>query len=92
MFVPGFLEGTIFLSDNEFHLSKLPCRLIRDREICVISENPLIESPYRINRCVVQFTDITENQKEKLEYFLERNTQGIVPSSIDQMDSAAPRS
>ncbi len=85
-----FSRVAIFLSDNEFHLSKLPCRLICDREICVISDNPLIESPCKINKCVVQFTDITENQKEKLENFIENNTRGVVPSSIEQMVNKEP--
>jgi c-di-GMP-binding flagellar brake protein YcgR len=85
-----FSRVAIFLSDSEFHLSKLPCRLICDREIYVINDNPLFESSCRINKCVVQFTDITENQKEKLETFIENHTRGIVPSSIDQMHNTAP--
>ena len=78
----------IFLSDYEFHLSKLACRLICHREICVFSSNLLIESPYRINRCSLQFMDITEIQKEKLEYFLQRHTRGLAPSSVDQMHNS----
>jgi hypothetical protein len=78
----------IFLSCNEFHLSKLSCRLICDREIDLISSDLFIKPPYRKSKCALQFTDITENQKERLEYFIKTHTRGTVPPSMGQMHNA----
>ena len=73
----------IFLSENGFHLANLGCRVVCDCPKCVCSENPVPNSVYAINYCAVQFTIITKNQRDGLDYFLKHYTRGIAPSSIE---------
>ena len=72
----------IFLADNGFHLANLACRVVCDCPECAFGKNPVPNSVYAINRCAVQFTFITKNQKDELEYFIKHHTRGLAPSSI----------
>ena len=73
----------IFLSENGFHLADLACWVVCDCPKCAWSKNPVLNSVYAINCCAVQFTVITKNQKDGLEYFLKHYTRGLAPSSIE---------
>ena len=72
---------TIFQSENKFHLANLPCRVIYDFPKCASNTNLVSNSIYVTNRCALQFITITGHQIEKLNYFLNHQTQGLPPSS-----------
>ncbi len=74
-------EIAIFLSENGFHLANVACRVVCDCPECDFGINPVPNSVYAINRCTVQFTVISKNQKERIEYFIKHHTQGLAPSS-----------
>ena len=74
----------IFLSGDGFYLSNLPCRVVFDLATHSFNKNLVPNTIYAINRCGVQFTATTENQKVKLEYFLKHHTRGLAASSFSR--------
>ena len=72
-------QVAIFVSENRFYLPDLACRLIYDSTLEVINNIQHFKTPFKINRCGVQFTDITEYQLEKLEFFIDHYTRKLMP-------------
>ena len=70
---------TVFLCEDEFFLPDIPCRVISDLPNVSLDKNPMFDSIYVVNRCAVQFKNITEDQQRSLEYLIERHTRGLVP-------------
>ena len=68
---------TIFVSENEFYLPDLACRLIYDSPLYLINNIQFFRTAFRINRCGVQFTTITEYQVEKLKFFIDHYTRRL---------------
>jgi hypothetical protein len=64
----------IFLSKNRFYLPGLACRLIYDSPIQSNNSAPDFKSPFRINRCGLQFTSLTDHQMDKLKFFINHHT------------------
>lgn len=72
---------SIFNSEDNFFLSHLACRLIYDRSICMQVNEACPKQNYRIKKCGLLFTAIEAHQREKLNFFLENYTCGLVPFS-----------
>jgi hypothetical protein len=64
----------IFVSENGFYLPDLACRLIYDSPLHVTNNIQYFKTPFRIIRCGLQFTAITEYQLDKLESFMNHYT------------------
>ncbi|MDA8165048.1 MAG: PilZ domain-containing protein [Desulfobacteraceae bacterium] len=67
-------ELDILYGDDDFYLDKLPFSTISDR----LSDNGLPFSTMIMRRRGVQFGDLNDHQREKLEYFIENNTSGEI--------------
>jgi len=68
-----FTHVDIFLSENGFHLSGVPCTVIYDEKETI--SNSYVVSPYR---CGLKFEPLKEEQQNKLEFFLNNHTTGQV--------------
>jgi hypothetical protein len=68
----SFTEVDIFISGNNFHLSKVPCRVVNEFDTCSYKTVSSIVS----KRCCLQFGKLTEDQIEQLESFLNNHTIG----------------
>ena len=60
----------IFNSENGFHLSNVPCRIVYEAPDSTPDEGFLV----RMSRCGLQFWELTGNQLEQLELFIENYT------------------
>ena len=81
------LMVTIFTTRDSFFLENLPCLMVCD---CAQDESSgayLLSSRYLVKRCSLQFTTVSENQRRHLEYFIEKHTQGVSPSSLGNAGS-----
>jgi hypothetical protein len=67
----------IFLSENGFYLENISCRVISDIPTISVNKKTVISSNCITNRCAVQFTAVTEDQKERIEHFLKHYTHGL---------------
>ena len=72
---------TIFITVNNFYLANLPCLMIYDHPKRNSNETHISNSSYLAKRCGLQFTTISEDQRQLLEFFLNNYTQGIAPSA-----------
>ena len=67
----------IFDSANKYYLPDIVCKLIYDSPLNGIDNIPYFKTAYRIKRCGIQFTNITEYQLEKLKFFINNYTQNL---------------
>ena len=77
------LMVTIFTTRDSFFLENLPCLMICDCAQDGSGGAYLLSSRYLVKRCSLQFTTVSESQRQQLEYFLEKHTQGAVPPSLE---------
>ena len=77
---------TIFITVNNFYLENIPCQMIYDRPKCGSNKATALNSNYKVRRCGIQFMTMSENKRQRLEYFLNNQTRGIAPSSIRSND------
>ena len=75
VFSETFNRVDIFLSNNGFHLFGVPCRVVCDEKEGVYI-SPMI-TPYR---CGLKFEGLNEEQQNKLEFFLNNHTTGVLSS------------
>ncbi|MGD9245373.1 MAG: PilZ domain-containing protein [Desulfobacterales bacterium] len=68
-----YTQVDVFLSNNGFHLSVLPCTVIYDEKESISNSNMV--SPYR---CGLKFKPIKDKKKDDLEFFLNNYTNGKV--------------
>ena len=61
-------------TENGFHLSNVPCRVVYEIPDATPNEGFLV----RMSRCGLQFGDLTRSQLEQLELFIEKYTTGIL--------------
>jgi hypothetical protein len=62
---------SILLAEHSFHLTKIPIETIWDKEA-----EQLPFSSLRMRRCGLQFGELTRNQENQLEYFIENYARG----------------
>ncbi|MCX8043778.1 MAG: PilZ domain-containing protein [Desulfobacterota bacterium] len=60
-------EIDIFIPGEEFYLADIPCRIIYD---IPINKDNTFTAPFIPKRCGIQFGELTERQKQMLDYFL----------------------
>ena len=64
----------IFISAKGFYLPDLGCRLIYDSSANSNNDTQYFKTLFRINRCGLRFTALTEYQLDKLEFFMNHYT------------------
>ena len=74
---------TIFITVSNFYLENVPCQVIYDRPKCGSNNSMVLNSNYKVKRCGIQLMTMTESKRQRLEYFLNNQTRGIAPSSIN---------
>ena len=67
-------QADIFNSENEFHLSNVPCRIVYETPDTTPDESFLVQR----FRCGLQFGELTRSQLEQLELFLKNYTTEIL--------------
>jgi c-di-GMP-binding flagellar brake protein YcgR len=72
-----FSQVDIFLSDNGFHLSGVPCAIVCNEKECEYISAKII--PYR---CGLKFEKMNEKQQHKLDFFLNNHTTGALSSHV----------
>jgi hypothetical protein len=66
----------IFNTENGFHLSKVPCRIVFETPNDTLDKGFLVQ----MSRCGLEFGELTKSQTEQLELFIEKYTTGILDS------------
>jgi hypothetical protein len=69
----------LFVSGEEFHLPKIPCRVIYDIPARRSNGNRIFFQPFLTKQCGVKFETLTEEKKAKLDLFIEMHTIGVAP-------------
>ena len=70
-----FTHADIFLTNNGFHLTGIPCKIVY--EVKESTSGPNEVSPYR---CGMEFGPLKEKQQGQLEFFLDNHTRGVLSS------------
>jgi hypothetical protein len=71
----GVSKISIFLSDKDFHLPDLTCRIICDTPTSTIDQN--VFCSIQNNRCAVQFLSLSDFHKGQLGFFIRNYTIGL---------------
>jgi len=66
----------IFSSENGFHLSNVPCRIVYDIPDPTPYEGLFVE----MSRCGLHFEKLTESQSEQLNFLIKNHTTGVLSS------------
>ena len=74
---------SMFLTNDKFFLWNLPCRLIYDFSKAGFDDNQEPNSLFVHRRCGLQFTNISEDQRQSLDYFCIRHTRGLALCPIE---------
>ena len=69
----------IFVSGNNFHLSKVPCSVVYDIPVRRPDVSRIFYQPFITKQCGVQFGALAEDTIAQLNRFLETHTTGIAP-------------
>ena len=73
--VNGVSMINLFSSVGGFHMSELTCRVICDFPTRLADRN--VDGTLQKNRCSIQFTSISDAQRELLDEFIKNNTVGL---------------
>ena len=79
---------TIFITVNNFYLEDIPCQIISDQIRSGSNKPPVLNTNYVVKRCGLQFMNIFEEQRQRLEYFLNHHTRGMASPSSRLEDQA----
>jgi hypothetical protein len=71
----SFNRVEIFLSDNGFHLSDVPCAIVYDEKECKYDPHGIA-----LFRCGLKFLELNKEQRIELEFFVNNYTTGILSS------------
>ena len=66
----------IFLVGTEFHLYRIPCKLIYNIDVHVPQINNELVKIYTTKRCGVRFEKLTKDLKSLLSFFIKYHTSG----------------
>ena len=69
----------IFVSGNGFNLPNVPCSIVYDVSAGTPNSDYTLQTLIISKRCGVKFSEVTEEQMLKLEFFLENYTTGLAP-------------
>ncbi|MGD8648098.1 MAG: PilZ domain-containing protein [Desulfobacterales bacterium] len=67
----------IFVRDKNFHLSKLPCKVIYNMRIDAPGKTQTLTNGLIRKRCGLQFKSLSETHKKQLEAFLRNHVFGV---------------
>ena len=70
------IEVDVFLRGEEFHMSKIPCKMIYDIPLDTSAKNQTFPNGPIRKRCGVQFEKLSKIRHEQLERFIETYTTG----------------
>jgi hypothetical protein len=70
-----FTHADIFLTNDAFHLFRVPCTIIYDVKESTNYLNDVV--PYR---CGLKFEPLQDEQQNKLEFFINNHTIGVLSS------------
>ncbi len=70
------LEVDVFVRGEEFHVSKIPCKLIYDIPLDTSAKNQIFTNGLMRKRCGVLFEKLTKIRRELLEQFIATHTTG----------------
>ena len=70
------IEVDVFLRGKEFHISKIPCKLIYDIPFDTSEKNQIFPNGLIRKRCGVQFEKLSKIYRKQLERFIETYTTG----------------
>ncbi len=70
------LEVDVFVRGEEFHVSKIPCKLIYDIPLHTSAKNQIFPDGLIRKRCGVQFEKLTMICRKQLEQFIATHTTG----------------
>ena len=70
------IEVDIFLREEEFHISKIPCKLIYDIPLDTSAKNQIFPDGLIRKRCGVQFEKLTKICRKQLEHFIATHATG----------------
>ncbi|QTA92140.1 PilZ domain-containing protein [Desulfonema magnum] len=73
----------IFLSEHEFHISKVPCEVVYDMPIREPDITFLFIKTFIMNRCGVKFGTLTEHHRRQLKFFLKNYTLNLLRYSYE---------
>jgi hypothetical protein len=68
----------IFLAENSFHLSGIPCRVVYDLPLLPL--NPKEDTQFMIKKCGLALGHLLESQTAQLKHFLETETLDLTKS------------
>ena len=71
-----FSNADLFLSNDRFHLTNVPCRVVYDIDCSPSDTIGMIKT----NKCGLHFGKLMEDQSEQLEYFIKNYTTGPLSS------------
>ena len=69
------VEADIFMSDNGYYLPDVACKLVWDTEA---KEKMTFPIGFQNRRCGLQFLNLTKEQQNKLDHYLQVHTAGKV--------------
>jgi c-di-GMP-binding flagellar brake protein YcgR len=74
----AYSQVDIFVRGKEFHLFKLPCKIVYDIRLDAPEKVQALASTLLRRRCGVEFDWITKKHKKQLEEFLRIHTVGVI--------------
>ena len=72
-------ELDIFLVGVEFHLYKIPCKMIYNIDVHVPQTNNKLAKIITTKRCGVQFKKFSKDLTALVKFFLKFHTRGVIP-------------
>jgi len=67
----------VFVSGKDFHLPKVPCKVIYDIPVQRSDVNRIFFQPFVTKQCGVEFKELAEEKSAQLRHFLETHTAGV---------------
>ncbi|MBW2605793.1 MAG: PilZ domain-containing protein [Deltaproteobacteria bacterium] len=71
---PHHSQVDIFLSENGFHLSNVPCKIVYDTPVSSNDEVFVVN----MIRCGLHFGELAESQLDQLNFFIKHHTEGVL--------------
>jgi hypothetical protein len=72
----------IFVREKNFHLSKLPCKIIYNMRLDTPGTTQMSTNGLLRKRCGLEFKSLSETHKKQLESFLRNHVVGVTEEPI----------
>ncbi|MDY6838110.1 MAG: PilZ domain-containing protein [Thermodesulfobacteriota bacterium] len=67
----------VFVSGKDFHLPKVPCKVIYDIPVQRSDVHRIFFQPFLTKQCGVEFKELPEDKSAQLSHFLDTHTVGV---------------